>query len=613
MATDEASLVWCGPDPIPRSLGNQFGRVIQLSTFPHNKNVKLKLENICSRLAQDLEPIAVDLLEVASYVYCADQAVTRGGRTWPQNGRGWVRRFKFNIPVRCVEIWRNERVTECLRETLGFLSDDHYNFEFRSLHKDIPRDAYFDFDEGQPWFKADSVLLFSGGLDSLTGAVSELSHSDRNVALVSHRPAPQIDSRQKQLVAQLVSSAQDKASILHVPIWVNKHLGITKDANQRSRSFLYLALGAAVARMLHIDEIKFYENGIVSINLPISEQVIGGRASRSTHPKVLNGFQRLLSMIYERKFRIENPFLWKTKSDVVSSLLELDGQQLISSTCSCSHTRQFTKTHTHCGVCSQCIERRIATVFNGVEDYDPAYSYRTDLFTGSLAEKLDRSMVISYIEHARILEQAKDGEFFERFPEALRVLDCLGVATSKAAQALFDLHKRHGKQVGEVLESQIKKHAHEIRTGMLEGSSLLAAHIGKRAVAKDAPTNGSRFPTPEGADWGDVVIEIVSDIAAKITVSSTTKSYTAFEMGLKDKRTPDEPTKQWKLLVLLAQNQGELKWTSKRTATGAQKRVQELRRSLRRFFGIPGPPISNYSKKTGYQTLFRIIDQRGQM
>lgn len=613
MATDEASLVWCGPDPVPRNLGNEFGRVIQLSSFPNNKNVKLKIENICSKLAQDLEPIAVDLLEVASYVYCADQAVTRGGKTWPQNGKRWVRRFKFNIPVRCPEIWKNESVTDCLQDTLGFLSDDHYNFEFRSLDKDIPRDTYFDFDEGKPWFKADSVLLFSGGLDSLTGAVSELSHSNRKVALVSHRPAPQIYSRQKQLVNRLASTPKDRSRILHVPVWVNKEPGLTKDANQRSRSFLYLALGAAVARMLGVDSLKFYENGIVSVNLPISGQVVGGRASRSTHPKVLNRFQKFLSLLYQTNFSVENPFLWKTKSDVVSSLIELDGQELIPLSCSCSHTRRITKVHTHCGVCSQCIERRIATIFNGVEKNDPAYSYGTDLFTGSLNEKLDRSMVISYIEHASILEQAKGGEFFERFPEALRILDYIGMLTSKAAQALFDLHQRHGKQVGEVLEKQIRLHAHEIRTGNLQGNSLLSTFVGDGADGKRKPADGMKFPTPEGVDWSEVTLEIISNDSARVRVRDIVRVYTALDMGFRDKRKRDLPNRQWDTLMRFAHGSGALSWASPRAHPKMSKSVEYLGKSLKQFFGIYSSPFRRYSKRQGWVTRFTLKDYRGSM
>jgi hypothetical protein len=70
---------------------------------------------------------------------------------------------------------------------------------------------------------------------------------------------------------------------------------LNREYTQRSRSFLYAALGATVAAMVGRDRIRFYENGVVSLNLPVSAQAIGARATRTTHPRVLNGFAELFT------------------------------------------------------------------------------------------------------------------------------------------------------------------------------------------------------------------------------------------------------------------------------------------------------------------------------
>ena len=53
--------------------------------------VNLTLGDISSRMVQDVPPVLVDLLELAVYVYCADQFRGRGGDTMPELGKKWRR------------------------------------------------------------------------------------------------------------------------------------------------------------------------------------------------------------------------------------------------------------------------------------------------------------------------------------------------------------------------------------------------------------------------------------------------------------------------------------------------------------------------------------------
>jgi hypothetical protein len=107
--------------------------------------------------------------------------------------------------------------------------------------------SYLDFQpEAESPKEVDEVVLFSGGLDSLAGAVVESIRDKRRVALVSHRANPKINSKQKLLVNGLAKRCQE--TLFHVPVWIQKGETLDREYTQRTRSFLYAALAAIVAR-----------------------------------------------------------------------------------------------------------------------------------------------------------------------------------------------------------------------------------------------------------------------------------------------------------------------------------------------------------------------------
>ncbi len=611
--SDDPYLVWCGSDPPPTGSQSRYKKVITLDAYPGEGNVYLQVENISRKLLRDIPALAMDMLCVGAYVYCADQAISKGGKALRSHGKGWYRDIRLDIPVANPELWNSDLVLAKLSETLNFLTDDYWEFSFRPLSRIIPQESYFPFSEEEPWFEADQVLMFSGGLDSLSGTLQEMLTEGKKVALVSHRPVAKISSRQRGLIEAISGIPECANRFLHIPVWLNKESGLTSDATQRARSFMYAMLGAVVADMHNLESLRFYENGIVSVNLPVSEQFVGATSSRSTHPKSLKCLSGLFTALLEKDFVVENPFLWKTKSEIVELIKEADKSHLVRHSNSCAHTRTCTKINTHCGVCSQCIERRLATLYNGLEDSDPEEMYKIRLFEDGLDRPDERLLVETYIRHAISLENIPDYEFFQRFPMISRAVTATGLPASVAGEKLFDLHRRHGEQVCAVIEHQIQKRAREIARGELRPYSLLRMLVsdsGKRTQKGDTLC---RFPTPEGATWEDVSIDLTSDISLKITVFDFTKKYTAFEMGFADRRKVDMPNKQWSLLVALAECDGTMNWGSRATVESAQKRFQELRRSLREFLRLDGSPISNYTRKDGYKTAFHIADRRGQI
>ena len=255
---------------------------------------------------------------------------------------------------------------------------------------------------------------------------------------------------------------------------MNKDATESHDYTQRSRSFLFATLAAVVARLFGINGIRFYENGIVSTNLPISAQVIGGRATRTTHPRVLNGFARIFTQLFGQEFTVENPFMWKTKGEVVNLLRQYGAQSLIKQTVSCTRAWHLTKLVTHCGRCSQCIDRRFAVLSANLAQEDPDEMYDVSLWTGAREDTVDRTMAESYVRTAaEIHNMANDSEFFMRFPVVNALTREFPEPADQIARKVLDLHRRHASSVCDITAKAIESHAAEMLRGTIAPSSLV--------------------------------------------------------------------------------------------------------------------------------------------
>ena len=445
----ENHLILCGSTAKLSSKKTEWreARVVQLRIGRDSDSVNLRISDITRRLTTSLPDLELDLLDIATYVYCADQAATRGGLK-EINYKVWYRNFRFEIAVRQPDFWSSPEIREELSRTLNELSGDTFDFAFSLLRDPPPVDDYFDFgtDTG---VQVDDVMLFSGGLDSFGGAVEEIFGHGRKVALVSHRPNSKIDSRQRSLVGDIVSRVSNQAKApIHVPVLVNKAKDLGSDYTQRTRSFLYATLAAVVARMFGLNGFRFYENGVTSLNLPISSQVASTRATRTTHPMVLAGFRRLFGLVFQVQFRVDNAFFWKTKTDILLGLKNAGYSRLCAFTNSCAHTWQQTKMHPHCGRCSQCVDRWLVALAAGYgEDEDPPEMYGLDVLRDA-REGADRLLVESYVETVNKIDGiTTPTQFCVEYPEVGRALNHLEGSADDVAQGIYNLYKRHAQQI----------------------------------------------------------------------------------------------------------------------------------------------------------------------
>lgn len=445
-------VITCLP-PKTKSGGDE---VLRLSIGGSEVGITLRIGQLNKQLVEGLKERALDLLEIAAVAYCADAAISRGGSADQEMGKKWHRRFVVEMPVRALEFWKDTDVVEALEETLMFLSGDRFAFTFvDKTDADAERSRFFRFGSDSAW-QADRVLMFSGGLDSFAGALEEIVEHRHRVALVSHFSASKIAPVQRRLQKALLEKFGSD-TCRHIPVQAQLTAGSTKESTHRSRSFLFAVLGAITAQAFGLRRVSFHKNGVVSLNLPPVGNVLGTRATRTTHPQTLALLTRLLGMVFDDGLRVDNPFFLRTKADVVDRIAQLGMDDQIVETRSCADIHNQTKQFFHCGRCSQCIDRRFAILAKGLERFDPEDAYRVDLLSGARQNVVDREIALSYVRNAQFFEHGTPESIERSFPAVLDAVNYLGQPANTALSMIAQLLNRHGASVTSVMRSALDR------------------------------------------------------------------------------------------------------------------------------------------------------------
>ena len=452
------------------------------------RTVNLRIDYITRKMLSNVPDLLIDLLELAAYVYCADQRLGRGSDKLTNFGENWRRHLHFRIPVRCPEAWQDLEVCELLEDTLGFLSDDSYTFEFRKADAPAqPKDAYFP-NLIDATMEHDEIALFSGGLDSFAGAVEDIVFRGKSVTLVGHCSATKVQHIHENLVDGLKQRGFDR-NVFYIPVLVANPKVRATEFTQRTRSFLFACLGLVIARMSGKDGFSFYENGVVGINPPLAGDVVGGRATRTTHPRVLRGLEALFSTLLECPIRIRTPLQWLTKKEVALKVREAGMAELLAITNSCTRPRTWTRKQKHCGVCSQCIDRRFAILAAGLEGFEPAGNYMRDLLLGDRSADADMRIALSYVSFFQKVGSTPKGRFLVDFPEVVSALDKFpGLMTPQAGDRLYDLFQRQAQAVEAAIADGVTKHSRALYRNEQAAGCLLAICF-SRGHVESAPAS----------------------------------------------------------------------------------------------------------------------------
>ena len=237
--------------------------------------------------------------------------------------------------------------------------------------------------------------------------------------------------------------------------------------------FLYTSIAYALSYALNQKEIIVYENGITSINFPKRQDQINARASRTTHPKTIVLLENLFSVLDEAKIKIVTPFLWQTKTDIFNLLAKLGRKDLITSTVSCSQTFQHLGQATHCGGCSQCIDRRFAAYGSKLDDVDEGGIYKSDFIENEIKEDAVKTTLVDYVRQANKFVSFNLETFYhEMLSELADFIDYVpGVKDQEKIEKIWDLCYRHGKHVGDAIRRM--REIHDNPYNQLQPNSFL--------------------------------------------------------------------------------------------------------------------------------------------
>jgi hypothetical protein len=430
---------------------------------------------------ENLPARILDLLQIAAHVFCADRLIHRGERD-SLNNEAWARSYEFHIPVLDLDFWNNTTLHKALTEALEFMTGDRkYTFifeksEFGHLPKINCKQLSLFKDEIELIDGSDNadILLFSGGLDSLAGTIERLNtFPDNKLLLISHKANSNVIKTQQKITDDLQKRYGGRIRSYGFECHLKKMP--SEEETQRTRIFLFASIAFAICNCADKHDFYVYENGIASVNLPPQVDVVNARASRTTHPKTLGLLTKFLRF-FDKNFDIIAPYYEKTKEDVFKVFVKYDERELIASSVSCSSTRNKPGTFSHCGVCSQCIDRHFAAYAAGLDEYDVEY---TDDFITKIPNDETKQRLYNTLRLASAEKSPTPKELFENYPEELLNLieywPC-----DNPEDSLLEIHALFSRYGDSILRAaKAMQFKHEDLKDPITGDSLLTMISGR--------------------------------------------------------------------------------------------------------------------------------------
>lgn len=304
------------------------------------------LPEVARKLPQAPSVRAWDFLSIALAVHAADRFVVRR-----EAQDSWTRMISLEVELVDPEPWAEQ--AKMLAETLRFLSSDIWYLRFRSGGALPPTFQSSLLDK-------DCACLFSGGLDSLIGAV-DLKAQGQRPLLVS-QASPKEGPVQANLAEQ-IGLADQRFEGRASERWRQPY-----EPSSRARSMLFIGYGVVAASSLSSaggsTELIIPENGLISINAPLTRRHIGSLSTRTTHPHFIASLQKILDAV-DLRVRLTNPYGFKTKGEMLRECQHDGIEKLAAASYSCGKGKRLNQ---HCGRCVPCLIRRASFHAAGVPD-----------------------------------------------------------------------------------------------------------------------------------------------------------------------------------------------------------------------------------------------------
>lgn len=299
-----------------------------------------------------------DLTAVLGAVRTVDRSVVR------HHTKGWARDLQISAAVSDLKLWRSAEVTRALADTLGFLTADRWSFEFtyRKPRKGEPRQDHLVESPSQQRV----FMPFSNGLDSFAIA-KELRAESSSVELVL------VNVRAKDKPTKWSNLGRKKTTDFHtVEVAAYAPEPHRAELTFRSRPFLYDLLAGYGAAIAQPARVVIPENGQGSLGGSLVP--LGAEAPhRSCHPGFTSRLANLIRLLTKTKVQFDHPALFLTKGQVLGNLARRDTNvtQWLATHRSCSYDARHSSSGQkvmHCGVCGNCLLRRVSLQSAGVTD-----------------------------------------------------------------------------------------------------------------------------------------------------------------------------------------------------------------------------------------------------
>lgn len=352
-----------------------------------------------------------DLLRVGSTIYACDLAFKRGER------EEVTRDVEVSIPVANFHSFEHHK--DKLIYILWLLSHDNWTIKFTRIKGTTE-------EEETDWAKSEGrTLLFSGGLDSLAGAVDLVDEFGTDgVQLASHITANPVTKQSQNALAEYLESAYG-SPLRRVVVRTGgrKYREYTfpsddeREETQRTRSFMFLTIAALAARRSGKSEVVMIaENGQMAIHLPLSAARIGAFSTHTAHPEFVHLVGEYFTELLGFPIRVVNPYLYKTKAETVEKLVRRHAKAVKLSV-SCWRGSRLSRDFNHCGECVPCLIRRVATEHNGLALPEYAHDLLATDVDSLPTDNEGRRNVTELAEFAYTFNSRSDAEIEFDYPD----------------------------------------------------------------------------------------------------------------------------------------------------------------------------------------------------
>lgn len=326
-----------------------------------NKRMLYSLPHFCQKEA-------LDLFYISLMVFYADRIVSRKN----QND-SWARHIFISMPVLMKDKWDSNKTL--LEKALNFLTGDTWSFDFRKRvgyteREKLIKRGRIRFRNSIKKIDTDKFCMLSGGLDSFIGAINLLTDGSKPIFVGNYNGGKGVSVYQNKVI-NLLSNNFHYSKDMFYQFYAAPLRGI--EESTRSRSFMFFSHAILLAScMNHSVDLCIPENGVISLNIPLTIHRAGSLSTRTTHPYYIGLLQQILNAL-NLSINLYNPFQFLTKGEMM--LKCLDAEFLKNNyqwTMSCSHPdlgrwkRELGSSH--CGVCLPCTIRRAAIKKAGIDD-----------------------------------------------------------------------------------------------------------------------------------------------------------------------------------------------------------------------------------------------------